>query len=196
MATHVFPIDTLSARAWRLDALLLDRVRLRAWDRLLFIECGDGWLAEEASRRIGRGWVCGLSASNRLVDRATRLRGVQGRLEFKTWDAERLPVHDSSVDRVIWCVSWRLAPDPELALREVARVLEHDGDAYLIDPGVGSDGEPGAPFQDAALATVFGNAGLATVEQYHCDLPSSEWGDRPLPWIIHARLRTTEPIAH
>src|SRR5262245_44233123 len=71
MATHVFPIDTLSARAWRLDALLLDRVRLRAWDRLLFIECGDGWLAEEASRRIGRGWVCGLSASNRLVDRAT-----------------------------------------------------------------------------------------------------------------------------
>jgi len=30
------------------DLRVLEHVRIKAWDRLLFVECGDGWLVEEA----------------------------------------------------------------------------------------------------------------------------------------------------
>lgn len=175
MATRILP--------WQLDGKILDYVRLEAWDHLLFIECGDGWVAEEAWRRVARGWVCGISASTRLVDRAMRLRGVPGRLEFKLWDGESLPVIDGSIDRVIWCVPWRLGLDPALALREMARVLAADGDAYLLD----YDECPG----DETSAMLAG-AGLESVAQYRCEAPSDAWGGHAVPIITHARLRTTE----
>jgi len=31
-----------------LDLLVLDTVKSQAWERLLFVGCGDGWIAEEA----------------------------------------------------------------------------------------------------------------------------------------------------
>jgi len=44
-----------------------------------FVECGDGWLVEEAWRRLGKGSVWGLSTSRQLVELAVRLRAVPGR---------------------------------------------------------------------------------------------------------------------
>ena len=50
----------------------------------MFVQCGDGWIAEEAWRRVLKGFACGLDTSPRQVARASELRGVPGKLENKT----------------------------------------------------------------------------------------------------------------
>src|SRR5256885_3887969 len=79
-----------------LDLLVLDAMRIQAWERLLFLQCGAGWIVEEAWRRALRVYACGLDTSPALVARATELRGVPGKLEFRTWDGQRLPCPDGS----------------------------------------------------------------------------------------------------
>src|SRR2546430_9635072 len=64
MTSHPVVLDTVDVPARRgLDLLVLDHVRIQAWDRILFVECGDGWIAEEAWRRALRAYVCGLDTS-------------------------------------------------------------------------------------------------------------------------------------
>src|SRR5256886_10932267 len=87
------------------DLLVLDRVRIRAWDRILFVQCGDGWIVEEAWRRAGRAYVCGLDTSDADVALATQLREVPGKVEFKMWDGQCLPVADRAFDRVVAILS-------------------------------------------------------------------------------------------
>ena len=69
------PKEALGRRR-AVDLRVLEQVTIKAWDRLLFVECGDGWLVEEAWRRLGKGCVCGLSTSRPLVDLT---RGAAGR---------------------------------------------------------------------------------------------------------------------
>jgi len=101
--------DTLQRAS---SLLLLDRAKIQAWQRLLFIECGDGWIVEEAWRRVRRGYVCGVDTSAALVDRATALRGVPGALEFKLWDGSRLPCPSGFFQSVLSTVALDRCSDP------------------------------------------------------------------------------------
>jgi trans-aconitate methyltransferase len=76
--------DELPADRHALGQQLLDQVRVKAWDRVLFIECGDGWIVEEAWRRAPRAYMCGLDLSPGHTELAKRLREVPGRLEFQS----------------------------------------------------------------------------------------------------------------
>jgi SAM-dependent methyltransferase len=112
---------------------VLDRVTIQAWDRILFVECGDGWIAEEAWRRAVRAYVCGLDTSVDEVERAKQLREVRGKLDFMPWDGRTLPVPDAGFNRVVAL----FAPPPPCAtrwLRDVRRVLRAEGEAYLLHP--------------------------------------------------------------
>jgi len=113
-----------------LDLFVLDRVKIQAWDRTLFLQCGDGWIVEEAWRRAVRAYVCGLDTSDADVALATQLREVPGKVEFKTWDGRCLPVPDRAFDRVVAI----LPPlDATAALiRDLGRVLRTNGDLYLV----------------------------------------------------------------
>src|SRR5437660_1388127 len=53
-----------------LDLLVLDAMRIQAWERLLFLQCGAGWIVEEAWRRALRVYACGLDTSPALVARS------------------------------------------------------------------------------------------------------------------------------
>jgi len=114
------------------DLLVLDRVRIRAWDRILFVECGDGWIVEEAWRRAGRAYVCGLDRSVAHVELAKRLREIPGKVEFSLWDGQRLPVPDLGFNRVVATLDSMRAHDPAALFRDLRRVLRPDGDGYLL----------------------------------------------------------------
>src|SRR5256885_6860805 len=125
------PVDVGARRA--MDLLVLDRVKIQAWDRILFVQCGDGWIVEEAWRRAVRAYICGLDMSGVDVALARQLREVPGKLEFKTWDGQSLPVPDRAFDRVVAI----LAPGQVQAaalVRDLGRVLRSDGDAYVLHP--------------------------------------------------------------
>jgi len=159
------PKEALGRRR-AVDLRVLEQVTIKAWDRLLFVECGDGWLVEEAWRRLGKGCVCGLSMSRPLVDLAVRLRGVPGGVEFKWWDGERFPFPNRSFDRVISCVPSACYVEPVAVLREMARVLRPDGDAYLLE----SDGAtPEAPdaLDPADVERRLVEAGFNDVQRNH-----------------------------
>src|SRR5256886_1301208 len=168
------PKEALGRRR-AVDLRVLEQVTIKAWDRLLFVECGDGWLVEEAWRRLGKGCVCGLSTSRPLVDLAVRLRGVPGGVEFKWWDGERFPFPNGSFDRVMSCVPSACYVEPVVVLREMARVLRPDGDASLLE----SDGA--TPEASEALDTTdvqrrLVEPGLGEVQR-----------ERPPPGVIHPR---------
>ncbi len=146
---------------------LLDQVRMEAWDRVLFVECGDGWLVEEAWRRMRKGRVVGLTTSPRLVELAVELRGVPGQVEFSMWTGERFPIADRSVDRVVSCASLGTYREPIVVLREVARVLRPGGDAYLFDG------------DSTSLPRLLAEANLVEVQR--------KSGDHPMPMVIRAR---------
>jgi len=169
--------DTTLERELRVGLWLLDQVRMEAWDRLLFVECGDGWLVEEAWRRMRKGRVVGLSTSPRLVEVAVQLRGVPGQVEFSTWGGGRFPIADRSVDRVVSCVSLGSYRDPTALLREVARVLRPGGDAYLFD------GDRTASMT-ADLSRLLAEATLIEVQRHRRDAGR---GDHSMPTIIRAR---------
>ncbi len=115
-------------------SLFLDQVPLRAWNRVLSVECGDGWAAEEAWRRMGRGYVCGVDISSQMTELAGRLRGVDGQLEFKTWDGGVLPFPEGAFDTVIASFAFHRYVDPLATLREIHRVLRPGGNVYLLEP--------------------------------------------------------------
>lgn len=167
---------------------------MRAWARLLFVECGDGWLVEEAWRRMGKGRVFGLSTSPRLVDSAVQLRGVPGLVEFRTWEGERFPLPDRSFDCVISCASWSSYRDPAAVLHEVARVLRPGGDAYLLDLDRTPLEVPQASVS-VDLPRLLADAGLVEARRHRWDQVPSGPSDCPTPVVIHACLSShpTEP---
>ena len=123
MATHVQPIHTPlpsgiqhssgAELAHRLDVFVLDQVQSWGWDDILFVECGDGWAAEEAwRRRRTRGHVVGLDMSPGAIKRARRLRGVVGQVEFATWDGRQLGHADTTFDQIVSSFAFRHSPDP------------------------------------------------------------------------------------
>jgi len=116
-----------------LDLLVLDATKILAWERLLFVGCGDGWIAEEAWRRALRAYALGLDTSPELVAQAGELRGVPGNLEFRPWDGRLLPCADASFHRVITTFALRQAEDPVAALGKMHRVLEPAGHLYLFE---------------------------------------------------------------
>jgi len=127
------PAHTDARRGW--DLLVLEHMKCQAWDRILFVECGDGWIAEECWRRAVRAYVRGLDTSARHVEAARRLRQVPGKLEFDTWDGHSLPVPDGGFDRVMAACMTLERWDPRALVQGVLRALRPDGDAYLLHAG-------------------------------------------------------------
>ena len=113
---------------------LLDLARVRAWDRVLVVQSRGGWVSEEALRRLIRGYVCGLDVSAQETKKATRLRGINGKLEFRAWDGRRIPFPDDSFDCVLSSFAFDRFPEPLLILREMWRVLRSKGHIYLLEP--------------------------------------------------------------
>ena len=168
------------------ELALLDDLAIRGCERLLFVECGDGWVAEEAWRRMAKGYVCGVDRSVKLVALATQLRSVPGRLEFKTWDGHHLALPDGCFDRVVSRLVSEHDSEQVSALEEVRRVLRPGGELYLVerdrDPAQG-DAERARAV--AELRRLVERAGLVDVGE----LAPPKMGVGERRFIVRARCR-------
>lgn len=116
-----------------LDACILDQVQLRAFDRSLCLECGDGWVVEEAWRRTRRGYACGVDRSETLIARANASRAVPGGIEFKAWDGRQLPYPEGSFHVVLALSAPASHPELVNLLAEMQRVLQRGGEMHFVD---------------------------------------------------------------
>ncbi len=113
--------------ARRLGALLPDG------GDVLEVAPGPGFLAVELAR-LGRFRVSGLDISRTFVELArgnARAAGVP--VDFRVGNASAIPYADNSFDLLVCRAAFKNFTQPELALREMQRVLRPNGTGVVID---------------------------------------------------------------
>ena len=99
---------------------------VRADQRVLDVGCGTGVVAVTAGRRGAR--VTGLDLTPELLQRASENSAIAGvDIEWREGDAESLPFGDGAFDVVLSQFGHIFAPRPDVAVREMLRVLKPGG---------------------------------------------------------------------
>jgi demethylmenaquinone methyltransferase/2-methoxy-6-polyprenyl-1,4-benzoquinol methylase len=96
----------------------------------LDVACGSGKLTAELARLAGTGLVVGMDFSGRMLLEA---QGKEPGPLYVRGDALRLPFPDRTFDAVTIAFGLRNLADPELGLREMARVLKPGGKAVVLE---------------------------------------------------------------
>ncbi|HET7312851.1 class I SAM-dependent methyltransferase [Salinisphaera sp.] len=109
----------------------LSRLNLRAHERLLDIGCGTGVLLHRLSADHPALQLTGLDPVPDML-RIARHR-LAPDLELCAGWAEALPFMDDRFDVVVCCSMFHCIARPDIALREVRRVLEPDGRLVITD---------------------------------------------------------------
>lgn len=95
---------------------------LKAGDSVLDVACGTGVVAVTAARQGAT--VTGLDLTPALLERARENASIAGvEIDFAEGDVEALPYDDGSFDVVLSQFGHMFAPQPQLALAEMLRVL-------------------------------------------------------------------------
>ena len=107
-------------------AALANFVGIRKGEAVLDVACGTGVVAITAHRRGAR--VSALDLSPVLLEEARKNAAIlKAGIDFKEGDVEALPYQDDSFDVVLSQFGHMFAPRPELALKEMLRVLKAGG---------------------------------------------------------------------
>lgn len=131
----------------------LDELELGPDDRVLDVACGAGKLVREIAPRVER--VVGVDLAPAMIERA---RAETPGVEFEVAPADSLPFEDGEFTAVITTTAFHHFPDPQAAVREMARVLAPGGRLVIADS---IRDTPPARFGDAVLRRVeSGHVGL------------------------------------
>src|SRR5258708_22824398 len=132
--------DSFHPGGLRLTERLGTLLGLTAQSRVLDIASGNGTSALFLTERFG-GEVLGIDYSEQNVEQANAAaaaKGLDKRVSFRTGDAERLPVAESSFDAIICECAFCTIPDKPTAADEFSRVLRSGGGIGLSDLTRGS----------------------------------------------------------
>jgi len=106
--------------------------------RVLDVGCGTGYTTRGILRMGNVCEVVGVDQNHNQLWRASRnLSGEKTRLSLSRGDVENLPFTDGAFDAVVSVGAVEYFPDPEKALREMARVVKHDGRVVVGGPEFG-----------------------------------------------------------
>lgn len=104
---------------------MIDATGIGAGARVLDVACGTGAVARLAATRVGEaGSVTGLDLNEAMLTVARRVRPD---IEFRRGNAMELPFPDDAFDVVTCQAGLMFVPDPERAVREMARVATSNG---------------------------------------------------------------------
>lgn len=95
------------------------------------LACGTGQLAAALAPFVGR--VEAIDGSAAMLAAARERLGSVDNVRIREGELERLPLDDGSLDAVALVLALHYVPEPEVALREVRRVLVPGGRFLLVD---------------------------------------------------------------
>jgi SAM-dependent methyltransferase len=120
---HFAPLETFTIPA---AAQLVRHSRIRSGQRVLDVACGTGPVAVTAARAGAT--VNGIDLTPQLLDRARENAALAGvNVDFREADVEQLPFSDAEFDVVVSQFGHMFAPRPDVAVREMMRVLKPGG---------------------------------------------------------------------
>src|SRR6266403_2655276 len=120
---HFAPLESMTTPT---AARLAKFADVQSGQRVLDVACGTGVVAITAAR-IGAN-VTGLDLTPELLERARENSGVaEVDVDWREGDVEALPFQDGAFDVVLSQFGHMFAPRPEVAIREMLRVLKSDG---------------------------------------------------------------------
>jgi ubiquinone/menaquinone biosynthesis C-methylase UbiE len=112
------------------QAGLLELAALAPGERVIDVASGTGLVTFAAANAVGAdGAVLGVDISGQMVEAAARRAAERGasNVWFTRMDAESLDLPDAGFDVALCALGLMYAPDPELAVREMRRVLRPGG---------------------------------------------------------------------
>jgi trans-aconitate 2-methyltransferase len=111
---------------------VLGMLTLEGHERVLDVGCGDGRITAAVARRVPRGRVVGVDASERMVNfaRSHFATDEHPQLRFLRADGRDLPFH-AEFDLVLSFNALHWIPDQDAALRAMRRALVATGRAQL-----------------------------------------------------------------
>jgi ubiquinone/menaquinone biosynthesis C-methylase UbiE len=128
----------LVARESTFKRRLVERLGLRAGQRVLDIGCGTGTLAILVAEARPGVEVSGIDPDEKMLTRARKKAETAGvHIDFKIGSATELPFGDGSFDRVTSTLMAHHLPTAakEQMFAEVRRVLKPAGELHLVDIG-------------------------------------------------------------
>jgi SAM-dependent methyltransferase len=116
----------LESATTRPAARLIKHARIRAGQHVLDVACGTGVVAVTAARLGAR--VTGLDLTPALLEKAREnARVAQVEVALHEGDVEAMPFEDSVFEVVVSQFGHMFAPRPQLAVKEMLRVLKPGG---------------------------------------------------------------------
>lgn len=105
---------------------------LQPTGRVLDLGCGSGWLVRRLAATATKGRVVGIDVSDEMVRRAQSASAGFSNVEFLQGTAEVIPAPPQSFTRILSVESAYYWHDPARGVREMFRVLEPGGSAWLL----------------------------------------------------------------
>ena len=113
----------------RMQREALGALELKPDDRFLDVGCGPGATVRQTASLVDLG--IGVDLAPRMIARAAALAGNGAR--FCVADSERLPFGSGTFSALLCSTSFHHYPDPQQAVREMARVIRPGGRLVLAD---------------------------------------------------------------
>lgn len=111
---------------------MLALMDLQPADHMLDLGCGSGWLVRRLAARVPSGRVTGVDVSDEMVRRAQVASAAIPNVQFLQGSAEQIPARDDSFAKVLSVESAYYWQDPARGLREIFRVLQPGGSAWIL----------------------------------------------------------------
>lgn len=109
---------------------------LQPGDRVLDVACGTGVVTRLAAERVGgAGTVAGLDVNPGMLAVARSHTPPDIAIEWHEANAESMPFPDEAFDAVLCQMGLQFVPNKLAALREMRRVLDAGGRAFVTVPG-------------------------------------------------------------
>lgn len=105
---------------------------VKASDRVLDLGCGSGWATRLVAKRFQPKKIIGVDISDEMVRRAEEQSKGIANIEFHHGAAEKIPLPDSSIDKIFSIESFYYWPDQMAGINEAKRVLAPGGKLFIL----------------------------------------------------------------
>jgi SAM-dependent methyltransferase len=111
---------------------VLEKMRLAPTDNVLDVGCGAGWLSRRLAKRVPEGRVVGMDISDEMIRHARRSSLDFDNLMFVTGEVAGIPWQPNFFTHAISVESSYYWPDPRAGIRDIFRVLQDGGSAWIL----------------------------------------------------------------